>query len=231
MKFHNSKLLLALVAGNALLHGAAVSAEEGWYIGINGGNNNQQSQDLKQRGMKFVQANFDDDLDSSYSISLVAGRELASGLRPELEVSYRRAGLESFGSRVWDGGGSIDGGGSETALSLMANLWYDFKAPSGLFSVVHPMIGAGVGISDIKARSLSAGGVPFGSPSDTSTSFQVGGGFGYEASKALGVSLTYRYFEAEAADFGTIQNLPPGNVAGKFESRSVMLEVRYAFSK
>ena len=112
------------------------AADDGPYFGIEGGFNWEESQNLRQDRVVTDKINFD----KGWTAGLIGGYSFSNGLRPELELDHRSNDLNhDFLGTAY---------GLDRAESAFANLWYDIKAPSGLFSVVHPYLGGGVGGCD-----------------------------------------------------------------------------------
>lgn len=198
-------------------------AEGGPYIGIEGGANWQEPQSLMQAGFHFVTLDLKDPVDSGYIVGIKGGWALPSHLRPELELDYRSNDFKSFNARLYDGGGSLDAKGSESAISGFVNLWYDFKALPGAFSAMHPYIGGGVGVTRIIVRNMEAGGVQFGSASYTVASYQLGAGVNFNLRQNLTMSVDYRYLSTQIGNLGNIQNIPPGDVYARYRANSVLI--------
>lgn len=149
-------------------------------------------------------------LKDGYALTLAAGTAVGP-IRAELEGSYREskvAGARGFGL-------SLPGTGHASALSAMANAYFD---PAFHFGPLKPYVGAGLGISRFRASNVSAVGLPFLGPI---TGFgPVTGsrtGFAYQAMAGVGVALAprttltvgYRYFatpgvNTNAGQFGRI---------------------------
>ncbi|CAM3047921.1 Outer membrane protein beta-barrel domain-containing protein [Pseudomonas gessardii] len=225
----NTQRLLMGVIGLGLTVPACAETF-GPYVTIMGGLNWVAPHDLNQNNVNFVEVELDESLHSGLASGLAVGWRFPVGLRPELELSYRKNALVRFNNRVYDGGGSIDAKGEERASSLMANLWYEgFNLPAS-FSRFSPYIGGGVGYIDLSVSGLKAGGVSFGGTHrDTVMAYQLGAGFGYELSQQWAMLLEYRYLKTRTAHFGDIQGLPPGDVSMTYGAQSLMLGLRYGF--
>jgi len=83
--------------------------------------------------------------------------------------------------------------GDITALSIMANVWYDFGG-SGNW---HPYIGGGIGWADVE---IDLG--TFGSASDSGLAYQAGVGIGWDMPNSNNrINLEYRYFAVNDLEF------------------------------
>ena len=200
----------------------------GPYVSGMGGVNWVAEQDLNQNDLDFVEMEFNQPLHSGFATGLALGWRFPVGLRPEVELSYRRNTLTQFNHRVYEGGGSIDGKGEEQATSLMANLWYDVTNLPAPLSRFTPYVGGGLGYAVLTITGLEAGGVEFGDTHrDTVSAWQLGTGVAYELSEHWSMSLDYRYFKTGEAHFGNIQGLPQGEVKTEYNAQSLMLGLRY----
>jgi len=200
----------------------------GPYVNGMGGVNWVAEQDLNQNDLDFVEMEFNQPLHSGFATGLALGWRFPVGLRPEVELSYRRNTLTQFNHRVYEGGGSIDGKGEEQATSLMANLWYDVTNLPAPLSRFTPYVGGGLGYAVLTITGLEAGGVEFGDTHrDTVSAWQLGTGVAYELSEHWSMSLDYRYFKTGEAHFGNIQGLPQGDVKTEYNAQSLMLGLRY----
>lgn len=117
--------------------------------------------------------------------------------------------------------GSVDGGGSVTADSLLVN-FYGVVHDSSRWS---PYAGVGIGAARIKASGLKVTG-PFSNDSDDVFAYQIGGGIDVELTKRLNLDIGYRYFSTVKPKFTESD----GN---KFEmeyvSHSAVLGLRLGF--
>jgi OOP family OmpA-OmpF porin len=107
-------------------------------------------------------------------------------------------------------------------------LWYDFKAPSGFFSVVHPYLGGGVGGVRSYYRNANLGGFPIAADYATEFSYQAGGGLGYDVTSHLTLAIDYRHVWTNRGAFA-----PPLGVGPPIEQRylanTALISVRYSF--
>ncbi|WP_260963069.1 outer membrane protein [Pseudomonas citri] len=225
----NTQYLVMSLIGMGLFAPASSFADTlGPYVGVLGGVNWVDDQDLSQNGLDFVEMQYNQPVDSGYATALAMGWQFSTGLRPELEVSYRKNTLTQFNHRVYEGGGSIDGEGKEEASSVMANLWYNVLDLPAPLNHVTPYVGGGLGYAVLTISGLEAGGVQFGGTHrDTVEAYQLGAGVGYELSEHWSMSVDYRYFKTREAHFGDIPNLPQGDVSTKYNAQSLMLGLRY----
>ncbi|WP_339481265.1 MULTISPECIES: outer membrane protein [unclassified Pseudomonas] len=221
-------LVMAIVGLGAIAPASSFGDNLGPYVSGMGGVNWVAKQDLTQNNNDFVEMEFNQPLHSGYATGLALGWRFPVGLRPEVELSYRRNTLDQFNNRVYEGGGSIEGKGEEQASSLMANLWYDIPNLPAPLSRFTPYVGGGLGYAVLTIKGLEAGGVEFGGTHrDTVSAWQLGAGIAYELSEHWSMSLDYRYFKTGEANFGKIQGLPPADVETEYNAQSLMLGLRY----
>lgn len=228
MKNLTHKITLASLASLVLAFPLSALAAEGPYLGFELGGNWTRQQHLTQNGFNFVNIDTKQPLDSGLLWGVKGGWSFANGLRPELEYSERSNELKSFNARLFDGGGNLEGHGKENAESTFANLWYDFQ-PVAALGNLRPYFGGGIGRTRIRVRNLEAGGVPFGSSSASVNAWQLGAGVAYDIKPNWVMSLDLRHLKADTGNFGSIQNIPPGDVHAGYAANSLNLGLHYQF--
>jgi OmpA-OmpF porin, OOP family len=211
-------------ASPALLLGSGsltAVADDGPYIGLEGGFNWEQPQDLRQDRAVTDKINFE----KGWAAGLIGGYSFANGLRPELELDHRSNDLDHdlLGTAY----------GLDRAESVFANLWYDVKAPSGFFSLVHPYLGVGVGGVRSYYRDANLDGFPINADYATELGYQAGAGVGFDLTRNLTLSFDYRHVWSNRGAFPP-QTGAPLETAYPIEQRyladTAMLSVRYAFA-
>ncbi len=132
---------------------------------------------------------FTSDLGTENGVGVLGalGYSLDIGLRGEVELGYRRFGLDELE------GDEVDG--MFDTVSLMTNGFYDFD-----LGRLRPYVGGGVGAArhelDIdlpQSRETGATMV---------LAYQAMSGLGYSVSDSIDIHLGYRYFGTTAGDFG-----------------------------
>ena len=199
-------------------------ADDGPYIGVEAGANFHRPQGYVQGGNNVETLHFD----TGWVGGLVAGYAFPIGLRPELELNYRtnalREGLSGGGV-----GHDQDANGYQAAEGVFANLWYDVKMPSGIFSTVHPYIGGGVGGQRFADRNLAVNGGNYNNDWATKLALQGGAGVGIDVLPHLTTSLDYRYIESQR---GTIvPGFGSGQTSARYAANAAMISVRYSFGE
>jgi OmpA-OmpF porin, OOP family len=191
-------------------------AGDGPYVGVEGGMNWESPQDFRQDGRVIDRIHFD----NGWAAGLIGGYSFANGLRPELELAHRSNRLDH------DFSGADHG--LDRAESAFANIWYDFKAPSGFFSIVHPYIGGGLGAVRSYYRNANLGGLPIADDYATEFGYQAGAGLGYDVTSHLTLGLDYRHVWTNRGAF-----TPPPGVGPPVEQRYLantgLISVRYSF--
>ena len=236
----NRRLPLALVLVPACLTGLmlsspanAASDTKGWYAGADFGLNIGATQNLTS-GSEGVTNEYSSGLAGGFR----GGYTFADGLRPELEFEYRHSAVSS--AKLLVGETTTPAGsksGALSALTLMGNLWYDFKQPEGTLSVIYPYVGGGVGVAKISIDSENfnsfedVGGVANGS--GTAFAYQLGFGANLDITPALIATFDVRYLMTTSV---SIPEQPsagsPGNsgtLDGIYRTPSIFLGLNYKF--
>jgi OOP family OmpA-OmpF porin len=188
-------------------------AGDGGYVGIEGGVNWESPQDIRHDGKVIDRIHFD----TGWAAGVVGGYSFSNGFRPELELDHRRNSLnhDVFGNS----------GGTDNADSALANLWYDFKSPNGLFSVVHPYLGVGAGGVRSYYHTPHLDGMITNTDYATEFGYQAGAGVGFDLTKLLTVSLDYRHLWTNRGRFPSAI----GTVDQRYLAQTAMLSLRYSF--
>jgi OOP family OmpA-OmpF porin len=205
-------LLASLLACAPLI----AHAGDGPYIGVEGGLNWESPQDYRSDGRVIDRLHFNPGWDTG----LIGGYSFDSGLRPELELAYRRNNLthDEFGRT----------GGYDNADSALANLWYDFKVPSGPFSVLHPYLGGGAGAVRSHYHDATIAGGAIASDYATEFGYQAGAGVGFDLTPRLTLSVDYRHLWTNRGSFHDTFAAPL-DVEQRYLANTALLSVRYSF--
>jgi OOP family OmpA-OmpF porin len=206
--------LFVVVAGACL----SASANDGLYIGAEGGINFEPDQTLTDHsgGPGTARLHFRNGVVGGLNL----GYSFVNGLRPELGLDFRRNRLDKFDNGVV----FTDVDGHEELYTAMGNLWYDIKTPTGFFSVVHPYLGAGIGWGRLSLRNPRIGVAHPLSSFDSALAWQFGAGIGYDLTRRWTLSADYRYVRTRT------ETLTPGSeVDARYRAHSAMLGVRYSF--
>lgn len=179
---------------------AVVFAGQGPYVGVEGGVNWLHSETFYNQVSPGSNNRFG--YAHGYLGGLTAGYAFANGLRSELELDYRR--------------NSIHGGGSVKAATAIANIWYDYKTTSGIFHIVHPYLGGGVGFGRLGVRQ--------GQGYKSAFVYQAGAGLDFDVTSHLTASLNYRWMQS--GRYNLLEN-PKSNA--RYRSQAALIGVRYSF--
>ena len=192
----------------------AAVANDGPYLNFQAGGNWVPDQSLRDTPPSSY------DLKPGFITGLGMGYSYSNGLRPEFELGYRR---NNFDSRTTLGVTNNNVSGNENAYTVLGSLYYDIKAPSGFFNVVHPYIGFGVGAARVERRNPpAAGGVQGASFYDSMFAYQGGTGIGVDLSPRITLTADYRYL-------GTHNRDHDSTVRSDYRSHSALIGLRYFF--
>jgi opacity protein-like surface antigen len=174
----------------------AQAAGSSWYLGLTGGANWLGDNDFS--------TTFDEDLavnseaDTGYVIAGAVGLSLGQmmqGLRVEAEVGYRQNQVDG----TWTSLVGVELGDiayDHSALSVLANVWYDFNAGS-----FKPYIGGGIGWADVEIDGAYAGTeIRSFSYSNSGFAWQAGGGINFQVAPSVQLGVGYRYFSGTDVD-------------------------------
>ncbi len=193
--------LYAAVAAVAVA--PAAQAYEGWYGTIGAGLSYMQP-DLDTEGEGALGFDTNGDYDNGVGVYTAFGYAFDSGVRVELEYSYRQNDVRHFAG---DGlgftgfntaNGNFDG--ELDAHALMVNALYDFKVND----VLTPFVGVGAGVASFGGEFTGADATFANGPSNLSISErgvrrlagQLIAGVNVALADNLGVDVSYRYFIA-----------------------------------
>ncbi|MEO1013758.1 MAG: OmpA family protein [Pseudomonadota bacterium] len=193
--------LYAAVAAVAVA--PAAQAYEGWYGAIGAGLS-YMDPDLDTQGVGPSTFDTNGDYDNGIGVYTAFGYAFDSGVRVELEYSYRQNDVRHFAgdglgfSGFNTANGNFDG--ELDAHALMINALYDFKVND----TITPFIGAGAGVASFGGEFSGIDGAFAGGPSNLSISErgvrrlagQLIAGVNFALADNLGLDLSYRYFIA-----------------------------------
>jgi len=186
-----------LVALLLILPGLAL-AQHRTYMAIQGGGVWLQSADNTGGGI-----NIESDYKTGYGIAFRVGDQFAQHWRAEWELAYAQNDVNKLTIKNDGGigqanlgyslnGYSASADGSVSALSGMLNTLYDFT-PNEPF---HPYIGAGLGVTHLRANSVSINGVTVVDDSTTAFAYQGIAGIELDMMPQTAVFFNYNYFAA-----------------------------------
>ncbi|MEO5374136.1 MAG: OmpA family protein [Alphaproteobacteria bacterium] len=188
----------------------AQSMTPGYYIGGAGGANWVRDSDIKGGGISNKA-----DFDNGWAALLSGGYAYGNGVRTELELGYRDNGVDKVS-------GAAGSGGDVRALSLMANVNYDFNTGTA----ITPYVGIGLGGARVDFGGVRPVGGSRVGDEDTVFAYQGLAGASYRLNDAVSLFSDYRYFATKDADLKTDSGV---GVKGEYASHTVMLGLRYSF--
>lgn len=145
--------------------------------------------------------------DTGYAVSLAVGRKVEY-VRVEAELAYRTTDIDKLAG--------VSVGGDVTALSLMANCFFDMNTGTAFT----PFLGGGIGVSNIDAKLVIA---PYSFSDDVNVfTYQAIAGFSYALSEKMSLDLSYRYLATTEPKF-------KGDIDSEYKGNNFMLGLRYSF--
>jgi opacity protein-like surface antigen len=227
-----SLFAVPLIAASLLC--ALPSAQAHWfdghnYVALELGNNRASQQDLYQSGFNFVNIGFDNGFDATSARGIAFGRALSLGPRMEFAYNERSNDIATFGNRLYDGGGALSGQGRERLRAWQINLWYDLDLQPLLGLPLSPYLGLGTGQGRIDVENLAAGGVSFGDANADVWVRQWGLGVAWAVTEHIHLDLGYRRVRTSVGNFGSIPNIPPGDVDARYRAGTTQLGLRWHF--
>ncbi len=204
----------ALAATTLFISSAALAADPNWYVSGAGGATWFEQADSQVNG-NSLETSFD----TGYVFLGAGGYRFGNGFRAEGEFGYRRSSTDS--TQV-NSGPEFNTDGSMSALSFMANGYYDFDVGMK----IKPYIGGGIGVARVSANDIRINGTQLVDDSDTVFAYQAIGGLGYDLTQNLTAFVEYRYFATVDPSFKASNG---GNYDSQFMSHNALLGVRYHF--
>lgn len=217
------KFLYATALGTATLLAVPAFADQNWYVGIEGGLTHNDKSGVKGDGSLLdVGANYKE----GYVFGGVLGYDFGS-VRLEGEVAHRHNKLKAF-NIINSGGNGLTVGNvaSDSGVAKVTSGMVNVMLDVGSGWIVTPYIGAGVGVADAKFDNFSYGGATFADGSKTVFAYQAIAGLSYAISKAVDLTLDYRYF---ATDDAHIRDGLSQRVSVEYTSHTAMIGLRYKF--
>jgi opacity protein-like surface antigen len=148
-------------------------------------------------------------LDVGYGLSAAVGNAYENGARAEVEFGYRTNDIDDISVSGYRSA-SIDG--DVSAMSLMANGFYDFT-PNGKLS---PFIGGGVGIAYVE------GDIDYlGSANDYVFAYQASVGVAIIVTQSTKFDVQYRFFGTDDPDFDGLE--------AEYTTHNLMIGFRQSF--
>lgn len=158
----------------------------------------------------------DIEIDRALNFAGAIGTHVNPNVRAEVELSYRKAGLDSVDIA---GVGAFDLTGDLKTTAVLANAYYDFT-PSFVWS---PYVSAGVGFArhSTDASDTVGGTVLDLEEKDTVFAYQLGFGVGYDVSEPATLTVGYRYLGSSDPEFDTLK--------AEYDAHEIRAGIRYRF--
>lgn len=202
------RILLASAAVAVLAGAHQAQAASDLYVSVFGGANFLQGHSAVDVSTTTNIVGFDIDPDTGFVIGGAIGTNLsnwATGLRVELEASYRRNDIGGTWFRDADipptsdtTAGLIDG--NMSTFAILANAWYEIDVGSK----VRPYVGGGVGWARTRHEAAFIETTDDGTPDsdvrgtafseNSGFAWQLGLGLNYQVAPDVDVGIGYRYF-------------------------------------
>jgi len=174
-------------------------------------------------------------LESGYDPGFNAGIALGydfGDFRAEGELAYHRNDLNT----ITAGAVSVPGEGAVSALSIMANGYYDFSSRRSFRSrnssrsnnsLLVPYLGLGVGVANVEAdMSIPGFGGQFVDDSAIVLAYQFMAGVGFNISSKTTLTVGYRYF---ATGDPNLNDLSGARFDSEYQSHNINVGIRLAF--
>jgi opacity protein-like surface antigen len=223
MRTDMRRIMSSMIVGGALIGAAAAQAQDtgpnyGPYVSIAAGLNDPKSMDFALRNPTTAApvgstAHFD----TGYNFNGAFGTKWTNGIRTELEVSYRKAGMDHIGATAVDG--------SQKTLGLMGNVLYDIDT----LGRINFSVGGGVGVGHSKWDNVRAAGLPTFNDHDTNLQWQAIGEVGLPIGRQLALFADYRYITLYDNNFISTTGTARAS-AGTDRSHNVLVGLRYFFN-
>ena len=156
------------------------------------------------------------EFDPGFATGIAGGYNFGM-FRVEGEIGYQINDIDRISACSGGSCGSASASGDVTALSFLANAYFDFvnKTP------FTPYITAGIGVARLDIDDFAVLGYRIGDSDDTVFAYQVGAGVAYAINKNFSIDLKYRFFGTSDPDFD--------GVDAEFNSHNIYLGLRYNF--
>ena len=210
MLYHN--LLISTVAvgiSMTLVSTPSMAQSPGNYVGVGAGISLQRDADITGTGI-----NTSADTDTGFAGQLSVGHVFDNNMRAELELAYRRAGVDSLS-------GATNPDGSVNAWSGMVNGLYDFQNTSAFT----PYLGIGAGLARVGYNGVSPVGTSRVDDTDTVFAYQGIAGVAYDLSEGLDLTMDFRHFRTADPSFRTDGGTA---VDGQFRENRFMIGLRWS---
>jgi opacity protein-like surface antigen len=222
----------ALLASSALAMLSSIGhAQAGdFYASVLGGANLMEGHSgFQDKGATSTFYKFEPD--TGFYVGGAVGLHLdhwVTGLRPELEVSFRRNDVGGSWGATSPGphqGGMVNAHMSN--FSVLANVWYDIDLGSKLV----PYFGGGVGwdCADFEGRFESGRTHSHFEDVESGFAWQAGAGVNYQIQEGIKIGVGYRYFQGPDIRHDVFVGKNPNPLAARLDNQNQTVMVNLTF--
>ena len=147
--------------------------------------------------------------DTGYFLGFAVGHDFKYG-RGELEIGYQSNTIDDVSVDGDSSSASISGSPEVRLVTLMLNIYYDFKNKSNFT----PYLTAGLGLGNMDVDGAGSGG-------DAVSAYQLGAGIAYHINARVEFDVKYRYLATTDGEFGTTKMA--------YATNNFILGIRYYF--
>jgi len=190
-----SVLLAAASILTAVLFSTTALAGDGGYVSLNLGLAEAENSEVTDSTLPGAVMKLD--YDSGFTAGMALGYQFRSfGI--EGELAYQKTDLEKIALL----GAALDLGGDASAVSLLANGYYNFVF--GDFPLI-PYLSAGIGLAQISINNMRIPGLGQldWSDDDIVFAYQLGGGLEMSLGSKFSIGAKYRYFGTSDPEYNT----------------------------
>jgi len=207
-----SILIVSSMAGTAMAQDAVTPAgDDGFYLGAGIGGNLVPDIDLDGSGINTAVS-----MAPGVAGTVTFGHRFANGLRPELEMTYRRNEVDNVN-------GTVGSTGTVSSWSTITNIIYDLETGNNL----RPYVGVGAGVSMVSMDSVSPVGNTRIDDLSVSPLLQGIAGLSYRFVDELEGFADYRYVTTFEGEF---RSDAATDINADMDSHTVMLGMRWYFN-
>ncbi len=177
---------------------ASAQAGQGWYISGQGGASFLQDAAIDDPTGILVALGTEVSFETGFNLAAAGGYDWGAW-RAEAEIGYAENDIDEFSIL----GVGLDGGGDFSALSFMANAFYDIDlAPWTIY------VGGGAGIANVSINDAEILGIPLADDDDTVFAYQLGAGVEFAFNPSASLVFGYRFFSTADPDFTFLDGTP-----------------------
>lgn len=193
----------------------AVAAD--YYVAVETGASIVPDQTISGGGLSGVAS-----LDTGFNVGGALGGRLGDHVRAEVNLSYRRSGIDQLAAP----GVILAGAGNVGLFSAMANVYWDILPDAAVI----PYLGAGLGLGVVSVDSDAAANVLIVNDSAVAFAWNILAGASVPVSERISLSLGYRYLATTRAELAaTLVGAGTGTIGAKFDAHEVVFGAKFWF--